>query len=180
MVKNVLIAFLLLAIPMTLLAQNKYIGVKMCSMCHKTEKQGQQLAIWEKNDHSKAYKILLSAESAEIAKAKGIKKPASEAAECLDCHAPAHKVNAKLFEKGFDLKQGVQCEDCHGAGSAYKTIHIKEDRKKSVEAGMTDYKDMAAIEKSCIACHNEKSPTYKGFKFEEAWKKIVHPVPKGE
>lgn len=178
MVRYVIAAFLMLAIPMTLLAQNKYIGVKMCSMCHKTEKQGQQLAIWEKSDHSKAYKTLLSAKSDSIAKAKGITKPAAEAAECLDCHAPAHKVDAKLFEKGFDLKDGVQCENCHGAGSAYKTIAIKKDKKKAVEAGLTDYKDMAAIEKSCITCHNKKSPTYKGFKFEEAWEKIKHDVPK--
>jgi len=160
-------------------AQNKYIGVKMCSMCHKTEKQGKQLDIWQKSDHSNAYKTLTTAKSAEIAKAKGITKPAHEAAECLDCHAPAYKVDAKLLDKSFDLKDGVQCEDCHGAGSAFKTIPIMKDKAKAVAAGMRDFKDEAAIKASCVTCHNEKSPTYKPFKFEEAWGKMKHPVPKG-
>lgn len=165
--------------PILMIGQNKYIGTKMCAMCHKTDKQGQQLAIWEKSAHSKAYKTLLSDKANEIAKAKGLKKPAVESAECLDCHAPAHSVDAKLLEKGFDIKDGVQCENCHGAGSSYKAITVMKDKKKSVEAGMTDFKDKAATEKYCTSCHNEKSPTYKEFKFDTQWEKIKHLVPKG-
>jgi len=174
----VLIVVLLIA-AFTVQAQNKYIGVKMCSMCHKTDKQGKQLDIWQKSDHAKAYKTLNTPKAAEIAKAKGLTKPAVEAAECLDCHAPAYKVDAKLLDKSFDLKDGVQCEDCHNAGSAYKTIPIMKDKAKAVAAGMREFKDAAAVKASCVTCHNEKSPTYKGFNFEEALGKIRHPVPKG-
>lgn len=159
-----------------LMAQNKYIGTKMCSMCHKTEKQGKQLDIWQKSPHANAYTTLTTAKANEIAKAKGLTKPAAEAAECLTCHAPQH--DAKNLEKSFVLKDGVQCETCHGAGSAYKTIPIMKDRAKSIAAGMTEFKDEAAIEAKCKTCHNEKSPTFKGFKFEEYWGKIKHPVPK--
>ncbi|MBI3579553.1 MAG: cytochrome C554 [Ignavibacteriales bacterium] len=156
-------------------AQNKYVGVKMCSMCHKSEKQGKQFDIWQKTKHAEAYKVLTTAKANEIAKSKGIAKPAAEATECLDCHAKAR--DAK--EASYDVKDGVQCETCHGAGSAYKNMAVMKDKAKAIAAGMTDFKDHATIEKLCKTCHNEKSPTYKEFKFDEMWGKIKHPVPKG-
>lgn len=158
----------------TLQAQNKYVGVKVCAPCHKADKTGNQMAIWQKSQHAQAYKTLTTPKAAEIAKAKGIKN-AAEAKECLDCHGG---VDAKLVDK-YDVKDGVQCESCHDAGSAYKSMAIMKDKAKSIAAGMREFKDMAAIEKSCKECHNEKSPTYKAFKFEEMWGKIKHPVPKG-
>jgi len=155
---------------------NKYVGVKSCKMCHQSEKQGQQFSVWEKSSHAKAYKTLAEAKAQEIAKAKGLKKPAAESPECLSCHAIT--ADAKLADKTFDMKDGVQCETCHGAGSAYKSMGVMKDKAKAVAAGMTEYKDQAAIEKQCKTCHNEKSPTYKEFKFADMWAKIKHPVPK--
>jgi cytochrome c peroxidase len=76
------------------------------------------------------------------------------------------------------VKDGVQCENCHGAGSGYKTMAIMKDHAKAVAAGMTDFKDDAAKEKLCVTCHNDKSPTHKEFKFKEMWDKIKHPRPK--
>ena len=32
----------------------------------------------------------------------------------------------------------------------------------------------------CTQCHNEESPTFAGFNFEERWAEIAHPVPSGE
>ncbi|MBI4549178.1 MAG: cytochrome C554 [Ignavibacteriae bacterium] len=157
-------------------AANKYIGVKACAMCHKTEKQGKQLDIWQKSKHAETYKTLTTARADSIARAKGLKKPAAESPECLQCHVITAEV--KLFEKNFDVKDGVQCELCHGAGSAYKTMAIMKDKAKSIAAGMKEYKDEAAIEAHCKTCHNEKSPSYKEFKFKEMWAKIKHPVPK--
>jgi len=167
---------ILIVVSASLTAQNKYIGTKMCAMCHKTEKQGKQLDIWQKSKHAEAYKVLTTAEANEIAKSKGFDKPAAETAECLQCHVT--QADAKVAEKTFDMKNGVQCETCHGAGSAYKNITVMKDHAKSVAAGMTDFKDQATIEAKCKSCHNEKSPTFKGFNFEEHWGKIKHPVPK--
>jgi len=167
---------LLVIVGITVQAQNKYIGVKQCSMCHKTEKQGKQFDIWQKSAHANAYKTLATDKSKEIAKAKGITKAASEAVECLECHATP--VDAKLADKGYDMKEGVQCETCHGAGSAFKTMNVMKDKAKAVAAGLREFKDNAAIEAYCKTCHNDKSPTYKGFKFDEMWGKIKHPVPK--
>jgi cytochrome c5 len=77
------------------------------------------------------------------------------------------------------MADGVQCEMCHGAGSSYKNMAIMKDTAKAVAAGLVIYKDRVVIEKKCKTCHNEKSPFYKTFKFEEMWAKIKHPIPKG-
>ncbi len=156
-------------------AARKYVGVKACAPCHKTEKSGKQFDIWQASKHAKAFVTLTEAKAAEIAKAKGLTKPASESPECLQCHTIA---DAKDVDKTFDVKDGVQCEECHGAGSGYKTMAIMKDKAKAIANGLAEYKDDAAIEKKCRTCHNEKSPTFKDFKFQDMWAKIKHPVPK--
>lgn len=157
-------------------AQNKYVGVKMCKACHNTAKMGKQYDVWSKTKHAEAYKTLLTDKANEIAKSKGITKPAAQAPECLECHAK--QIDPKLTESMYSEKDGVQCETCHGPGSAYKNMSVMKDKAKAIAAGLTDFKNDAAIEKWCKTCHNEKSPTFKGFKFEEMWGKIKHPVPK--
>jgi hypothetical protein len=160
---SLLLAMLVL-LSFSAIAQNKYVGVKMCKACHQTDKQGKQFDIWQKSQHAKAFETLKSAA------AEKIKKGAAEAKECLECHAIT--ADAKL------TPDGVQCESCHGAGSSYKNMAVMKDKAKAVAAGMVDFKDKAAIEKACKGCHNEKSPTHKPFKFEEMWAKIKHTVPK--
>jgi hypothetical protein len=153
-------------------AGNTYLGVKACAgVCHKSEKQGNQLGIWEKTGHAQAYTILTTAKANDIAKSKGLAKPAAESPECLQCHTLKADANV-------DIKEGVQCEICHGPGSGYKGLSVMKDKARSIAAGMTEYKDAAAIEKQCRSCHNEKSPTFKEFNFDERWAKIRHSVPK--
>jgi hypothetical protein len=160
-----------LVVPFMLNAQNKYVGAKMCGMCHKGEKKGAQFETWQKSKHADAYKTLTGAKAAEIAKAKGLKKAANESPECLECHAVT--ADAKL------TADGVQCETCHGAGSAYKAMPVMKEKAKAIAAGLNDLSAKGAAEKLCKSCHNEKSPTHKGFKFEEMWGKIKHSIPKG-
>ena len=155
---------------------NKFVGIKTCKMCHTSDKSGKQFDIWSKSKHAEAYKLLESAEADSIVKARGIKTKAFETKECLECHTIT--ADAKLLDKAFDAKDGIQCEECHGAGSAFKTMATMKDKAKAIEAGLTEYKDNAAIEKKCRTCHNDKSPVKKEFKFDEMWAKIKHPVPK--
>jgi hypothetical protein len=155
---------------------NKYVGVKVCSMCHKAESKGKQFDIWSKSKHAEAYKTLTGPKAAEIAKAKGLKKAANESPECLECHVI--NADAKMTEKTFDMKDGVQCEVCHGAGSTYKTMTIMKDKAKAIAAGLIAFKDDAAKEAFCKNCHNDKSPTFKEFKFKDSWAKIQHMMPK--
>ena len=166
----------LFLLSLSVLAENKYVGAKMCGMCHKGEKKGAQFEIWQKSKHAESYKILTTAKSAEIAKERGLKKPANESPECLECHA--------ITADPKFIADGVQCENCHGAGSAYKTMPIMKDKAKAIAAGLTDFKDEETIANKCKTCHNDKSPTNKSFKFEKMWfdkmwAKIKHPIPKG-
>ena len=149
----------------------EYIGVKKCVTCHKSKKQGEQKAIWEKSNHANTYKQLSSKESMAKAKALGVEDPI-KSEKCLSCHAPEFDKTA-LFQKNFKIEEGVQCETCHGAGSAYKKKKIMQDREKAVANGL-----IIADEKSCLTCHVKDNPEHKGtFDYKTAWDKIKHSVP---
>lgn len=134
-----------------------YVGVKKCKMCHKGAQKGEVFEKWEKSLHAKAFEAL---------KSKGEEKNP----ECLKCHTTGFgaggyqpgDANAADFE-------GVGCESCHGPGSAYKSLSIMKDQKKAIENGL-----IVPTEVVCKKCHNEKSPTFKGFNFSEYVKKIDH------
>jgi hypothetical protein len=164
-----LVAFL--ALPSA--AQHKYVGVTMCSVCHKTEKAGKQFDIWKSTAHASAFKTLESPKAEEVAKAKGLKVKASEAPECLECHVTGYKAD-KALTAALKVEDGVQCEACHGPGSDYKSIPVMKDKAKAEAAGL-----VLAVDdpKLCTQCHNSKSPTFKEFKYKEAWDKIKHPIP---
>jgi len=178
--KNLILLFVVvlcsLIVVAPALSQNKYVGVKQCSMCHKADKTGNQFGVWSKSLHAEAYKVLTSDKAKEVAKKAGLKKPAAESPECLGCHTVT--ADAKLLDKTFDVKEGVTCEACHGAGSAYKSMSVMKDKAKAITAGLVMYKDEKEMEKKCVTCHNDKSPTFKGFKFSDAWPKIKHAKPK--
>lgn len=151
-----------------------YEGVKVCGMCHKSEKSGNQLGIWQKSAHSKAYETLKSAEANKIAQAK-YGKNAIDVPECLSCHVTGHGMDASMLGSKFSMEDGVQCETCHGPGSAYKSMKIMKDRKEAVKNGLKVYDKPAEL---CVTCHNDKSPTFKSFDFDKMWAKIKHDVPK--
>jgi hypothetical protein len=157
--------------------QGMLIGSGKCKICHKTEKQGRQYVIWSESAHAKAYTTLASEAALAVAKQKGIADP-QKAAECLACHATQAFLGkgVQLDPKGsYTDEEGVGCEACHGPGSEYKSMSVMKDRQKAIAAGL-----MIGDADLCVKCHNEKSPTYKEFKFEERWAQIAHPVPKGE
>lgn len=154
-------------------ADNKFVGSKLCAACHKGGKGGTAFTVWEKSAHAKAYQTLLGEEAKKFAKERGIKVAPSEAPECLKCHVSGGGT-AKNVEATFKKEDGVGCEACHGAASAFKMAHIKGDKAKNKELGMIV---PAKDEKFCVTCHNSESPTFKGFKFNEMWAKIEHGLP---
>jgi len=177
-----LAAVALLAGPLTVSAQAEeesysFIGLKKCSMCHKKEATGNQLAVWEKTSHAKAYETLAGPEAMKVAKERGIANP-QEAPECLECHVTAFPVMADLANQKITMEEGVSCESCHGAGSAY----YKKSTMTDIAAGTIEPASVGLVipsEETCTKCHNEKSPSFKGFDFEEAAAKIAHPIPEG-
>lgn len=83
---------------------------------------------------------------------------------CSVCHSTGKDAAGALIT-------GVQCESCHGPGSVYKSQKIMKDKKAALAAGLIE-----PTKEVCVKCHNEKSPTFKGFEFEKAVKmeKAVH------
>ncbi|MGD8414607.1 MAG: multiheme c-type cytochrome [Candidatus Latescibacterota bacterium] len=158
--------------------KSSYVGASKCKMCHKKAEDGEQYVIWEKSKHAQAYATLAGEKAMEIAKKKGIANP-QEADECLKCHVTGYGTPAELLGSKYDKTEGVTCEACHGAGSEYY--------KKSTMVGLTTGEiEPASVglvlpdEKTCKTCHNEESPTFTGFKFDEMVKKIAHPIPEAK
>ena len=149
--------------------KHQYTGVKMCKTCHSKQKLGgEEYPVWEKLAHAKAYKTLASPAAKKIAADLGIADPQKDPG-CLKCHTTAHGVDAKWRGKRLTLEEGVSCEACHGPGKDYKGKKVMEDHAASLAAGM-----VIPNEKTCRACHNEESPTYREFEYEKALKKIQH------
>jgi excinuclease UvrABC ATPase subunit len=154
---------------------HSFIGKDACGMCHKTEKQGSQLTIWQNTKHSKAFETLKTEKANQIAKEKGFQTLAVETPECLKCHASGYNIDASLIGKKFKVEDGVQCETCHGAGSDYKDMKVMKDKELSIKNGLVVHEKLDAF---CTGCHNSESPTFVEINIEEAWQKIKHSVPK--
>jgi len=161
----ILLAVLICAFIFTAFSQDiTYTGAGKCKICHKSEKRGQQYPLWEARQHSKAFAAL----STDKAKELSPDTAAAENPKCLKCHGPV---------EGFK-EEGVTCEACHGAGSAYKKLSIMKDHAQSVANGMTVFKSEDDIKKQCDSCHaNAHDST---FDFATAWEKVKHPVPEEE
>ncbi len=142
-------------------------------MCHKSKTKGDQYSKWSSTRHANAYYTLGTPEAKVIAEKRGVSGDPQKAPECLKCHVTAYGVDESLVAASFKMPDGIQCETCHGPGSDYKKGAIMKDLTKAMEAGL-----IMPTEALCVKCHNEDSPNFKGFNFEESFKKISHPRPK--
>ncbi len=156
-------------------SQPKYIGVKNCKMCHISKKSGEAYNIWAASAHAKAYQTLATPEAKEIAKKNDIEDP-QKSEKCLKCHVTGYGQPAADFEKSYSMEEGVTCEACHGPGSEYNSIKVM----KQITAGEVDGAKFGLVIPDaalCKKCHNEESPTFKGFDFEKFATQIAHPIP---
>ncbi len=156
----------------------RYVGVKVCKMCHQSERAGRQFEIWQESGHARAFETLLKADAHEIAKASGIEDPQKNEA-CLRCHAVVYADLEDDDHVEELIKEGVTCESCHGPGSAYSKWSIM----KAINAGKEEgekYGLIAPTGETCVQCHNEQSPTFdktRPFVFEKMYRKIAHGIP---
>ncbi len=155
-VRSLLIACFLMFLGSNVSAQYDYIGAVKCKMCHNKKSTGAQYEQWMGTKHAKAYESLKGDEQNDPA--------------CLKCHSTYYGDDEMLMTT-IKPEEGVSCESCHGPGSGYKSNTIMKDREKSIEKGL-----IIPDEKLCKKCHNEESPHYKGFNYDEYLKKVVHPV----
>lgn len=167
--------------PATPVAANKYIGADKCKSCHSSPEVGDQYGHWKGTKHAKAFEVLASEESKKLAAEKGIADPQKDDA-CVKCHVTAFKVPEDQIKKGFDMKQGVQCETCHGPGDAHMKARFAAASSGEAPTGPVEIPAGEIIaspdEKTCLACHNAESPSYKAFCFHEFSAKNRHLNPK--
>ncbi len=158
-VKTLLIACFLLFLGGNYLnaQEYEYIGAAKCKTCHNKPAKGAQYKQWLGTKHAKAMESLVGDEK---------KDPA-----CIKCHSTYGAVDEDLIAT-LKISEGVSCESCHGPGSGYKSNSTMKSREKSMARGL-----ILPTEQLCLECHNEDSPHYKGFNFEEYMEKITHPNP---
>lgn len=138
-------------------------GVASCaaSQCHgsavprdATGVLQNEYVTWTQSDpHAAAFETLNSEQSRLIAARLGIGE-ASQAKECLDCHAdnvaPQHRGDK------FQLSDGVGCEACHGGAENWLSSHdnaATQDHASNISAGMYPTNEAAARADLCLSCH---------------------------
>jgi len=153
--------------------ESHYMGVGKCAkMCHKAKNKGEQYTIWQQSKHAKAYADLATPAALETAKKAGVTGDPQKSETCLKCHVTAYGVQSTLIDSTFSMQEGVQCEACHGPGSAYGKLNVMKDKKLAVAAGLVE-----PNEQVCVKCHNKESPNFKDFVFADMVKKIAHAKP---
>ena len=156
-------------------ADHNYIGASKCKVCHMSPKKGAQFGKWQESTHAKAFETLGTPAAKEAATKAGVSGNPQEAAQCLKCHVAGADAPAAQKVSKYDAAEGVTCESCHGPGEDYAPMSVMKDKEAAVAAGLV----MPTVE-TCKSCHNEKSPTFKGFSCAEMWGKIAHDNPATE
>lgn len=158
--------------------QPVYVGAKVCAECHDGVHMGNQFNIWLQSRHSGAFTSLAMPEARQIARWSGIPVEPQQSVYCLGCHATAAEAEPWERDASFFIKDGIQCEKCHGPGSEYADEKVMTNREAAIRAGLNiPTKDF------CVNCHVEKGSHRivlgpNKFNLDEAWNRIAHPTPK--
>lgn len=152
--------------------QAVYVGARVCATCHDGEHAGNQFSLWYQSKHAKAYTSLARPESRDIARFSGIPMDPQQSAMCLGCHATAAEAEDWEKDDTFFLRDGVQCEKCHGPGSEHVEAGGEGPKAKLIMPTKND----------CLNCHKEKGSHTRVLKsstvdIERGWEQIAHPIP---
>jgi cytochrome c5 len=189
-------------LPLPAQAQNQYVGVRVCASCHGGESAGGEgrnpSHVWQKSRHAAAHRTLANmsadgkvqrVEGLWIARMGrgdkyGLPVPAAEFPHCLICHATAAAAAPRLVSGSLDPKEGVQCESCHGPGSAHAKVESLKRSGKPIPAEevaaalavaraatLRRYAGEKEIEAMCRTCHDGMCGD---FDFQKAWPKVRH------
>lgn len=176
----------ILAIPMALLGCPRdedptYVGSKSCQKCHYKE-----YVSWQKTKMAQAFTTLEPNQAVEAKRKAGLDptKDYTKDAKCLKCHTTGYGLPGGYPDVGHEwteeereraeLLKGVGCETCHGPGSLYGPY--KKDHKEYAWEDVAKLGAVHPIEKTCQGCHNEESPTYEKFDFQEKIGKDTHEI----
>lgn len=109
---------------------------------------------WQKRDqHSKAYLSLLSADGKRIGKHLGIEHP-ERSDQCLVCHSVFDRTKG-VPAPNEQLSDGVGCEGCHGAASGYLKTHTEggATHQQNLLNGLADIVQPGGRARMCVSCH---------------------------
>jgi hypothetical protein len=148
----------------------EYIGSEKCKKCHEHAYE-----VWEKSDHSRAYKTLVDARHPSLREYDG---------ECIVCHTVGFGYKTG-FTDAVRTKhlENVGCESCHGPGSLHARNPQDAEWKGRMnqpwrgprEQGNEKAKNLA-IDKFCQGCHDiDNDVKWIHGAFEKTkWPKIIH------
>jgi predicted CXXCH cytochrome family protein len=119
----------------------KYVGWSKCSLCHSGIKDS-----WQNTRHAKAIESLKKSKQENLA-------------ACVKCHVTGYEKDGGFIDYELTPEMaGVQCEACHGPGSA----HAASPTKKNIVK--------VSGPELCRQCHTEKQDP--GFNYAEKVKKV--------
>lgn len=166
----------------------EFVNNSTCKLCHNDPANGEQFTKWKASVHARAHTTLMSEEANHIAQEMGITSPAVESPECLRCHVTGYDPLTQSVPAPIVMREGVQCDSCHGKGSAHLADGKELRMNPAAEINLKNHRT-APHEEVCLQCHNTESPTWDpqrytldsgetaGFDFLQARRKIVHPHP---
>jgi YVTN family beta-propeller protein len=155
--------------PPTDAQAHKYAGSIKCAACHKAPEMGYQYSKWRLSPHAYAYARLGTERAREIAKAAGVQGEPLTDPNCLKCHTTIYHDPAGGNLDSYTLDEGVGCEACHGAGSAFAVEAVMRDEPAALQAGL-----QPVNRDTCLPCHEKAHG--KPFDYDESVKKIAHPL----
>lgn len=124
----------------------RYVSASRCQGCHNT-----YFTSWVFTDHAKAWQSLVS-------------RQAEQDPECVGCHSTAWGEpggNASLTKSAMNTWHAVQCESCHGPGSAHA-----DDPHGSKTTPITPT--------TCLACHDPaNSPQFDYDAYRKRWSCVL-------
>ncbi len=124
----------------------RYVSASRCQGCHNT-----YFTAWAFTDHAKAWQSLVT-------------RQASQDPECVGCHSTAWGEpggNASLAQPAMNTWHAVQCESCHGPGSA----HADDPH---------GHKTTPIEPSTCLACHDPaNSPQFDYGAYMKRWSCVL-------
>lgn len=153
-------------------ADASYAGVKTCTKCHYDHGQS-----WAATAHARTFESLKPEVKTDAKKRVKLdpSRDYTKDKDCLGCHttgfgrAGGYQVGAE--PGGAEALGSVGCESCHGAGSGYRDLHSKADKRLKETSESTPRKVLVSAgqnfdyARACAGCHlNYQGSPYKGAK----------------
>ena len=125
--------------------QSHYVGVEVCSSCHKSER-----AFWDKTQHAGAYATLSTAHK-------------EFNLDCVSCHVTGYDKPGGSTVVHVEQLSNVQCEVCHGPGSRHAEAPKASGLISLPEHGL------------CAGTCHHPPHVHPDWDADAAWQKIIGP-----